>query len=233
MKRAFSVLSLLAVFGGTWGLQDYLMSPHKVDPPVIVEVAPNPQGPVLFNKDGLPTEMLPNMWRMANGAQVCPVSPTLALTARHTAVLTPASWGYPGSFYGGTLVLEWVDTRRDLGAMRIGRGPAFRRWYEVAKTPPGIGDKVFIQGYNRGKDFTSFWMETTLVYAYAGTLAWGKSPGKGSSGSCVLNKRGEVVAINTASYETDKGETHGSGVLIFGPWVPDSMWQTKDKVGDE
>jgi hypothetical protein len=45
-----------------------------------------------------------------------------------------------------------------------------------------------------------------------------KGPGPGSSGACVLNVKGEVVAINTGIWQHSEGSLTAFGVELTGPW---------------
>ena len=193
-----------------------------VDEVSVTDVA----APVEF-KNGKPVAFLPNTWHMTRGGQLCPVSKTEALTARHVAIQSPLMWGYPMSAYGGTVTRVWVDTRRDLGMVRIAAGPAFQRFYAVAKEPPQVGDKVFIQGYDNDVGWTTKWYVAKVTNLYTGNVDYDDTPGPGSSGSCVLNERGEIVGINYAAFQVNPmSPARGSGVLLTPPWgVPGTEWR--------
>ena len=189
---------------------------------VVTNVTP----PVEF-KDGKPLLFLPNLWHISSGAQACPISKTEALTARHVAVSAPLVWSYPGSALGGTLVRAWVDTRRDLALVRIaGTGPAFQFWYKIAEVPPKVGDKIFLQGYDNDEGWTSQWYDAKIIHLYAGNVDFDLTPGAGSSGSCILNERGEIVGINYAAYRVNPmARLKGSANLVTPPWTPgDPKW---------
>lgn len=225
-----NVILAVVTAGILFGFSQSPLPPSTEKPVPEIMVVDLPP-PVEFDGKGLPKIFLPNVWGTVTGAQICPISPTVALTARHVAIRGIFTWGYPSSRLGGTVVMSWLDKRRDVGALIIAQGPAFDRWFKLATQTPSVGDKVFIQGFDTDDDFRTVWIAVQVVYIYAGQLAYDGTSGPGSSGSCVLNRAGEVVAINTASYMKGS-KAHGSGNLLTGPWSPFAtgaeMWKTKN-----
>ena len=173
-------------------------------------------------------EDLPNVSSAMDLAQVCPVGPKEALTAKHVAETKLLLWGYPGELEGGTLEWLWIDRRRDVAAVRIVEGPPFRRYYPLSSSTLTVGDRVWVMGYDRDKGFTSRWVRAKVLHIFAGHITLDGTPGRGSSGSCVLNEALEIVAINSGGYRRGIGEdpNTGVGVLVIGPWTPpgDERW---------
>ena len=162
-------------------------------------------------------------------AHVCPISPTLALTAEHVS-----GWhsmiDYWGRAYTVALLLDLdgrpvtlmevnSDMRRDLSVVEIvlPEGTTFSKWYDIAKEVPEVGDPLWLMGY----DEPAAWAQETVAVTYRGSVAgrmlYDLSGGPGSSGSCILNAAGEVVGINTHS--TGVVGVRGVGQLVAGPWA--------------
>jgi hypothetical protein len=161
-----------------------------------------------------------SLWTRDGLGHACPISPTDALTADHVAVTREAAWG-PGAGFApyvvwgdqlgntGTAQWQWSDKRRDLSLIRVVSGtkifPAFLRRADRA---PEIGDKVYVVGFKYGGGVGDETLEVKVTGRTAGMLVYSASPGRGSSGSCVLNARGEVVGINVWML-------HGEGVALL------------------
>jgi S1-C subfamily serine protease len=122
----------------------------------------------------------------------------------------------------GEVRLVWSDERADISLMRlIDPLETFAAHLSLAKDEPNIGDDVFIIGFDKAKDLADITVATKVLEKRGRNLIYEKTPGPGSSGSCVLNTQGEVVAINVAmGYEG-----RGLGVLVSGKWrlVPDEF----------
>jgi len=141
----------------------------------------------------------------------CPVGPYKAYAARHTVVddndrilpglilLTPTVDGKKPLIYSISVSKEWKGT--DLVEIALDPdAPGFPQWFKIAKSLPDSGEPVFTV-------FTlpdSFEGRTGLGYTglpgnHLGLiegLAYSRSPiSSGSSGSCMLNEKGEAFAV--------------------------------------
>ena len=171
--------------------------------------------------------------RMGVG-HVCPFAPTLAFTAEHIS-----GWHSPSDYWKNAArvpliteldgdpvsVLEYrADRRRDLSLVKIlTPGYTWPRVYKVAQDPPEPGDKIYLRGFDVMEGFEVVDMEAKVLAVTHGVVYYSDSPGRGSSGSCVLNQDGEIVAINTHLYGIPaapgrKARRMGAGFLVAGAW---------------
>lgn len=158
-----------------------------------------------------------------NAAHACPISEKEALTNAHVArrvrVGGEIEWlSYMWSVGPITGFLRSVreDEFRDLALLQTA-GPVFPAWYQVAAESPSVGDKVFLLGYDWSKAKKAMAddeIEAKVTRIVAGHIQFVPSGVGGSSGSCLLNERGEVVGINEGSWPTDDG----IGGMAVGVW---------------
>lgn len=161
------------------------------------------------------------VWTRGSMGHACPVSDSTAFTADHVAVTygedlgralaLPQIWG---DRFGnaGTYAHAWSDIRRDLAFVQVVEG-RFAGWFEIAKELPEVGDEVVIVGYDFDAGFVDKPKKVTVLQVLGGHLTYDGTPGPGSSGSCVLNAKGEAVGINVAA-----ANGQGIGVLLAGGW---------------
>ena len=150
-------------------------------------------------------------------AHACPIASDTALTNAHVldsrpfdrqAPLLPSMWS-DGQGRVGILHPDHTNMDRDI-AVAHGEFPQF---YKIGKRPVP-GDRVWFIGYNlSGKRI----LETKLISSkvervVAGHVVYSPGGQPGSSGSCVLNQQGEVVAIN--AFTVDEGQA-GLGVGVW------------------
>ncbi len=85
-------------------------------------------------------------------------------------------------------------------------------YYEIAATPARIGDKLWFVGYNWENARLAYHrdiIETEMTMFTAGMLVYEPGGEGGSSGSCILNKDGEVTGINVTRRSWVFGGTSG------------------------
>lgn len=161
----------------------------------------------------------------------CPVEPRIALTNGHMVdlrpfgdtVLAPFGSAYSdGVGNAGFLVPinERLERWRDLAAVEpLTQGAVFVDPLPVAKQPPLAGDRIWLLGYDwRSKKsaLADDVIEAKVTRIVALHVQFYPAGQGGSSGSCVLNDAGEVVAINSAGWPTDDKEEGGQAVGIWG-----------------
>lgn len=171
-----------------------------------------------------------------SGAHACVVGPRLALTNGHVIDLRPYDNDIPpfpyaysdGAGNAGFVVpttdkegrVTGLERARDLATVEPLRADdVFANPLRVAREAPKVGDRVFLLGYSwkdkkslLGDDVIS--AKVTRVVALH--VAFYPSGQPGSSGSCLVNEAGEVVAINEGSYPTDDKDEVGISVGVWG-----------------
>ncbi len=163
-------------------------------------------------------------------AHVCPVSPTLAFTAYHVAMrthpFTDVSTPRVMVFVGkdgkqGSAVFKMADARKDVAVVEA-YGAECPGWYDVADEIPKQGSSVWIKGYDVAAGLAPEPIKARVLQPnVAGQMRYSRSPGPGSSGSCVLNADDEIVAVNVSAYVyVDAGmpKVIGSGWLMADDW---------------
>lgn len=165
--------------------------------------------------------------KLSNGsnlAQACPISMDKALTNRHVAnASTEWIWGVAeGEQFHGIARTGDVDIYRDLGFIRPVTVARFPHWYQIAKFAPKAGDRIWFIGFDwrKGKDgFAPRTFPAEVLRIFNGNLIFKSAGAPGSSGSCILNEAGEVVAINQGGKDMEDKQEDGTGVGIWGDWL--------------
>lgn len=164
-----------------------------------------------------------------SAAHACPIGPRQALTNGHVVDLRPFDPGVPpfpyawsdGAGGAGFLVpsIGGLERARDLAKVEpLGPG-SFQHYLPLAQSEPKPGDRVYLLGYdwrNRKTAMDDDVIEARVTRVVALHVLFTPSGQPGSSGSCLVNEAGEVVAINEGGYETDAGETVGLAVGVWG-----------------
>lgn len=164
-----------------------------------------------------------------NAGHACAIAPRVALTNGHIVDLRPFDAGispYPfawsdGSGAAGFLVPTrgGLERGRDLAAVEPYGEGSFPHYLPLASAAPKPGDRVFFLGYdwsNRKKAMGDEVVEAKVTRVVALHVVFIPSGQPGSSGSCVVNEAGEVVAINEGGYPSDDGETVGIAIGVYG-----------------
>lgn len=183
----------------------------------------------------IPTEGLIRVMGRSGIAHACPAGGQLLTAAHVVEDETHSAWqgGVPIAWedmagHGGWVSMDSGDTARDVVIVSPVKDspplPSFT--YPLAKGFK-VGEAVYIIGYRFTAEHPT---EPVLVRAkitgsIAGHVFYDKTPGEGSSGGCVINEAGEVIAVNVGGLLKPKGlggESReiiaGIGVLVIGPW---------------
>lgn len=166
-----------------------------------------------------------------SGAHACPTEPRVALTNAHVVDLQPfdaevPTFGYAWSDGNGgygfvSPIRGRLEAMRDLAAVEpYADGDTFRGGtFVIAPVAPKVGDRVYLLGYDWRKPKTTMSddvIEAKVTNVVAAHVLFFPSGKPGSSGSCIVNEAGQVVAINEGSYEADSKENVGIGVGVWG-----------------
>lgn len=168
-------------------------------------------------------------------AHACPVSATQAWTNAHVVDIRPFQQDAPLYSYawsdglggeGYVIPANGVAVARDLSLVNIAvNSQTFREWFKAETEPPKVGERLWILGYDWKNPRMAFSPEvisvevTRVLAGHVFFVPTGKhKPQGGSSGSCVLNDAGGLVAINEGGFQTENTEMVGSAVGVWGNW---------------
>jgi hypothetical protein len=165
--------------------------------------------------------------RFAAG-HACAIEPRVALTNGHVIDMRPFdndvrpfpfAWS-DGTGASGFLVPSELERARDLARVQpLREGDVFPHPLRVAAEAPKPGDRIWFLGYswkNRKSAMDDDVIEARVTRVVALHVIFTPSGQPGSSGSCVVNDAGEVVAINEGAYETGGREEAGVAVGVWG-----------------
>lgn len=182
--------------------------------PITGTVSVAPQGPDLSGVLAL----------MGDGgmAQACPIAPDAALTNAHVVGkdyerFIWESRGRIGLLGAPSSTIK--DRFRDLARVAPQDGTTFPHWYAVAKEAPKAGDKVRFRGWDfrkRRDAFAARDFDSVVLRVVNGHVIYHPPGVRGTSGSCVLNAGGEVVAVNAFGHSTEDQSEVGGGVGVWG-----------------
>ena len=155
--------------------------------------------------------------------QVCPIGPQEALTAKHVAFLqidkgpndvasVPLRWGVIGNWNSGTV--RGTDYSNVLDIARVQSDTKFPFYYAISYKGLKVGDKVTLNGYDMAHGGRQISIRTKVSGFASGVVFYDNTPGGGSSGSCVFNEKGEVVAINFGMIVINDKPVQGIGVVL-------------------
>jgi hypothetical protein len=176
---------------------------------------------------------VPQATSRAGVAHICPFAPNLAYTSRHVVVghqgrtlyFIPLTWQQGDK--GGSLFPLYTDARRDLAIGCTDEG--FSRWFERAELPPEPGDKLFLPAHK--------WLESgaprerveaTVAEVVGGMIRLKARPMSASSGACLMNEDGLLVAIH--DWSLVGGTVYAAAV--WGEWgaIP-TKWRDREVYG--
>jgi hypothetical protein len=158
----------------------------------------------------------------------CPIGPGLVLTAGHIADPYPLYSSVPFQHYRfsdsrgneGHLSPAGVMSDGDVAVMVPSLQLA--RWYDRAPAAPRPGDRLWLVEFDWGGEEEAYAekpVPVRVVRVTAGNVVFRPTAASGSSGSCVLDAAGRLVAIQAWGREV-KGSEVGVAVGVWGEWIP-------------
>jgi hypothetical protein len=158
-------------------------------------------------------------------AQACPVAPDIAITAAHVVDPRPFDRSTPafpvrGESVDGFWTLQtWrLFYVEDLALMEPVEGK-FPRFYQIAEKAPLPGERLWWMGYdfsNQKRAFQRREFSSEVLAVVAGLIILKNDTPQGTSGSCVLNSKGEVVGILSFGKDLDNKDSVTGVIGIWG-----------------
>lgn len=182
---------------------------------------------------------------LAGFAHACPIGPKLAITARHVVdadplkpevPMYPQRWfqDVPGASEHG--ILDPIRTSGYSDLALAESDDTFAMYYSIAAEAPKPGDTLTWLSYNfakRSRAFDRKPLNGKVARVFAGMIVMDEETVPGSSGSCVLNDRNEVVAIVSRGIGTDDMRETALFEAIYGPWYEHAFPPPKPKKQEE
>jgi hypothetical protein len=151
-------------------------------------------------------------------AHVCPTGPKEAFTAFHVVTFDPRENEISlVPIFWSRGVLEPTQWSRTLDIARVApsSGADFPNYFPISPVDPKVGDTVTIIGYDHNDALKVKVVEAKVLNIIAGNmLVFSKSPGEGSSGSCIFNSDDDVVGINHGLIYGSMGKQYGIGTIL-------------------
>jgi hypothetical protein len=166
---------------------------------------------------------MPTLWSESSVAHGCPISPTIAYTAKHVAM---AHWNEDGEApqnlvwgdaFGNSGVVSTISVgvERDVAVVQHVRHDEFVHYFPISKVPAKAGDEIFAVGYDYEDYANQKLYEGKVVRIQGSAVIIDVQTQAGSSGGCLLKKDGTVVGIVTAMVGNA-----GIAQSVIGKWAP-------------
>lgn len=163
----------------------------------------------------------------SSAGHACPVTPELAITAGHVveshrAFGPPDRQAYRGesSEWAGFLDPEFASGYEDAGFLRAVDRP-FPTVFEFALRAPVPGERLWWVGYDWRKQKNAGVRRVfsgRVVAIVAGSIFFDAPTDPGSSGSCVLNSEGKIVAVTAWAMGLQDETRTAVAVGLWAPW---------------
>lgn len=158
-------------------------------------------------------------------AHACPVSESIALTNAHVADPFPLEKNAPvltlrwSGGYLNPLSASWTE---DVSLMfRPDSAAKFPRFYPQAQVAPNVGEQVWWVGYDWSKQTKAGKtrvFSANITSLSSGVIGLDKPTPPGSSGSCLLNAKGEVVGLIAWGISLENDQDAAFAVALYGKW---------------
>ena len=155
-------------------------------------------------------------------AHACPVAPDVVLSNAHVFDLRPFDPQippFPYRFEGGG-VTGWLHPNKVFSDIDLGTAvPTVPvQYYPIATQPPTPGEQMWWVAYDWRKKhaFEQKVLTGKVVRVIAGAIVLDQDTPQGSSGSCILNAKGEVVGLIAWSFAMD--DQQGDLAVGVGIW---------------
>ncbi len=195
----------------------------------------------LASADTPDTSGILSVVNLAGFAHACPIGPRLAITARHVVDSDPLHAEIPtypqrwfqdvvGASEHGLLMTARTSGPFDLALVES--DDEFAMYYPIAAEAPKPGETLTWLSYNFGKRSKAFErkpLSGKVARVFAGMIVMDEETVAGSSGSCVLNGRGEVVAIVSRGIGTGDMREAALFEAIYGPWYEHAFPPPKEE----
>ena len=168
-------------------------------------------------------------------AHGCPIAADRVLTNAHVLDLRPFDremplfpYRFQSDTQEGLVIGMGASVREDL-AWAVPT-PPLSFFYPLASNAPAVGETLYWLSYdrsNRKKGLTRKPLSGKVLRVVVGHIILDTETPPGSSGSCVLNSRGEVVGLIAWGLEMDNTEELTVAVGTWSDWLPAAVLDRK------